>query len=190
MADTPLTTAETASVFGEMLTFRSLLDGEDDPARRRILLAGKVEDMLNTVVRQIAFHEFETLVHGERAAGELSVERLGDIWMQVQSDSLGDGIRLDDDYRSYWSYIPHFIHSPFYVYAYAFGDCLVNSLYDVFASGHPGFQAKYLEMLSGGGTRMHKELLAPFGLDASDPDFWKRGLKMVSGFIDELEGNE
>jgi len=190
MADTPLTTAETASVFGEMLTFRSLLDAEDDPGLRRILLAGKVEDMLNTVVRQIAFHEFETLVHGERAAGELSVERLGDIWMQVQSDSLGDGIRLDDDYRSYWSYIPHFIHSPFYVYAYAFGDCLVNSLYDVFASGHPGFQAKYLEMLSGGGTRMHKELLAPFGLDASDPDFWKRGLKMVSGFIDELEGNE
>ncbi|MBT4463672.1 MAG: M3 family oligoendopeptidase, partial [Rhodospirillaceae bacterium] len=189
-ADTPLTTAETASVFGEMLTFRSLLDAEDDPGLRRILLAGKVEDMLNTVVRQIAFHEFETLVHGERAAGELSVERLGDIWMQVQSDSLGDGIRLDDDYRSYWSYIPHFIHSPFYVYAYAFGDCLVNSLYDVFASGHPGFQAKYLEMLSGGGTRMHKELLAPFGLDASDPDFWKRGLKMVSGFIDELEGNE
>jgi len=188
MADTPLTTAETASVFGEMLTFRSLLEGETDPVRRRVLLAGKVEDMLNTVVRQIAFHEFETRVHAERAAGELSVESLCDIWMQVQGDSLGAGIRFDDDYRSYWSYIPHFIHSPFYVYAYAFGDCLVNSLYDAFASGHPGFQAKYLEMLSMGGTRRHKELLAPFGLDASDPDFWKRGLNVVSGFIDELEG--
>ncbi|MHA1598852.1 MAG: M3 family oligoendopeptidase [Alphaproteobacteria bacterium] len=187
MADTPLTTAETASVFGEMLTFRSLLDAEADPAKRRILLAGKVEDMLNTVVRQVAFHEFETIVHGERASGELSGERLGDIWMQVQSASFGDGIRLGDDYRSYWSYIPHFIHSPFYVYAYAFGDCLVNSLYDVFASGHAGFQAKYLEMLSMGGTLRHKELLSPFGLDAGDPDFWKRGLNVVSGFIDELE---
>lgn len=187
MADTPLTTAETASVFGEMLTFRSLLDAEADQARRKILLAGKVEDMLNTVVRQTAFHEFETEVHSERTKGEISAERLGDIWMQVQGDSLGPGIRFDDDYRSYWSYIPHFIHSPFYVYAYAFGDCLVNSLYHVFASGHPGFQAKYMEMLSMGGTRRHKELLAPFGLDASDPDFWKRGLNVISGFIDELE---
>jgi oligoendopeptidase F len=187
MADTPLTTAETASVFGEMLTFRSLLDGEDDPARRRILLAGKVEDMLNTVVRQIAFHTFETRVHDERSGGELSPERLGDIWMDVQGESLGDGIRFDDDYRSYWAYIPHFVHSPFYVYAYAFGDCLVNSLYDVFQGGHPGFQGKYLDMLSAGGTRRHKELLAPFGLDASDPTFWKRGLGIVAGFVDELE---
>jgi len=187
MADTPLTTAETASVFGEMLTFRSLLDGEDYPARRRILLAGKVEDMLNTVVRQIAFHTFETRVHDERSGGELSPERLGDIWMDVQGESLGDGIRFDDDYRSYWAYIPHFVHSPFYVYAYAFGDCLVNSLYDVFQGGHPGFQGKYLDMLSAGGTRRHKELLAPFGLDASDPTFWKRGLGIVAGFVDELE---
>jgi len=190
MADTPLTTAETASVFGEMLTFRSLLDGEDDANRRRILLAGKVEDMLNTVVRQIAFHEFETRVHGERAGGELSSDRLGDIWMDVQRESLGDGIRLDDGYRSFWAYIPHFIHSPFYVYAYAFGDCLVNSLYDLFADGHPGFQAKYLDVLKAGGTRRHKELLAPFGLDASDPEFWNRGLGMISSFIDELEKHE
>ncbi len=190
MADTPLTTAETASVFGEMLTFRSLLDGEDDPARRRILLAGKVEDMLNTVVRQIAFHSFETRVHDERAGGELSPERLGDIWMDIQGESLGDGIRFDDDYRSYWAYIPHFVHSPFYVYAYAFGDCLVNSLYDVFQAGHPGFQDKYLDMLGAGGTRRHKELLAPFGLDASHPDFWKRGLGIVAGFVDELEKME
>ncbi|HER26848.1 MAG TPA: M3 family oligoendopeptidase [Rhodospirillales bacterium] len=190
MADTPLTTAETASVFGEMLTFRSLLEGETDPKRRRILLAGKVEDMLNTVVRQIAFHQFETRVHDERAAGELSAERLGDIWMAVQRDSLGDGIRLDDDYRSFWAYIPHFIHSPFYVYAYAFGDCLVNSLYDLFAGGHLDFQAKYLQVLKAGGTRRHRELLAPFGLDATDPDFWNRGLNMISGFIDELEQGE
>ena len=190
MADTPLTTAETASVFGEMLTFRSLLDGEDDPNRRRILLAGKVEDMLNTVVRQIAFHEFETRVHGERATGELSSERLGDIWMDVQRESLGDGIRLDDDYRAFWAYIPHFVHSPFYVYAYAFGDCLVNSLYDLFAGGHADFQAKYFDVLKAGGTKRHKELLAPFGLDASDPDFWNRGLNMISGFIDELEEHE
>jgi oligoendopeptidase F len=187
MADTPLTTAETASVFGEMLTFRSMLDVEDNPVRRRILLAGKVEDMLNTVVRQIAFHTFETRVHDERKLGELSSERLCDIWMEVQSESLGDGVRFDDDYRSYWAYISHFIHMPFYVYAYAFGDCLVNSLYDVFQGGHKGFQEKYIDMLSAGGTRRHKELLAPFGLDASDPEFWNRGLGVVSGFVDELE---
>lgn len=190
MADTPLTTAETASVFGEMLTFRSLLDNEEDPARRKILLAGKVEDMLNTVVRQIAFHSFEERLHDERAGGELSAERLGDIWMDVQGESLGPAIRFDDDYRSFWAYIPHFVHSPFYVYAYAFGDCLVNSLYDVFKDGHPGFQEKYLTMLGAGGTLRHKELLAPFGLDAGDPEFWKRGLGVVSGFIDELEAME
>ena len=146
MSDTPLTTAETASVFGEMLTFRSLLDNEEDPTHRRILLAGKVEDMLNTVVRQIAFHTFETRVHDERSRGELSSERICDIWMDVQKESLGDSVRLDDDYRSYWAYISHFIHVPFYVYAYAFGDCLVNSMYDVFQGGHKGFQQKYMDI--------------------------------------------
>jgi oligoendopeptidase F len=187
MADTPLTTAETASVFGEMLTFRAMLDGETAPSRRRILLAGKVEDMLNTVVRQIAFHEFERRVHDERRTGELSAERLGGIWLDVQRESLGPAIRFHDEYRNFWAYIPHFVHTPFYVYAYAFGDCLVNSLYDVFQKGHPGFQAKYLDMLRAGGTLRHKELLAPFGLDAGDPAFWRRGLNVVSGFIDELE---
>ena len=189
MADTPLTTAETASVFGEMLTFRKMVDNEPDPARRRILLAGKVEDMLNTVVRQIAFHEFERRIHDERKSGEISVERLGDIWIDVQRESLGPSIRFDDAYRNYWAYIPHFVHTPFYVYAYAFGDCLVNSLYEVFSSGgtQEGFQQKYLDMLAAGGTKRHKELLAPFGLDAGDPDFWKRGLSVISGFIDELE---
>ena len=187
LADTPLTLAETASVFGEMLTFRAMLAGETDPARRRVMLAGKVEDMLNTVVRQIAFHMFESKVHDERAKGELSPERLGDIWMDVQTESLGPAFRYDDEYRHYWAYISHFVHVPFYVYAYAFGDCLVNSLFDVFQGGHPGFQAKYLDMLRAGGTLRHKELLAPFGLDASDPDFWHRGLSMLSGFVDELE---
>ncbi len=186
-SDTPLTLAETASVFGEMLTFRAVIDGETDAKRRRVLLAGKVEDMLNTVVRQVAFFEFERRVHDQRREGELSPESLGDIWMAVQDESLGPAFNFTDEYRTYWSYIPHFIHTPFYVYAYAFGDCLVNSLYDVFAKGHEGFQAKYLDMLKAGGTLRHKELLAPFGLDASDPAFWKRGLKVVSGFIDELE---
>ena len=189
LADTPLTLAETASVFGEMLTFRAMLDAETDPLRRRVLLAGKVEDMLNTVVRQIAFHTFESRVHAERRDGELSVERLAEIWIEVQRESLGPVFEFDDAYRVFWAYIPHFIHAPFYVYAYAFGDCLVNSLYDVFQGGHENFQAKYLDMLRAGGTLRHKELLAPFGLDASDPDFWKRGLGVISGFIDELEAS-
>ena len=187
LSQTPLTLAETASVFGEMLTFRSMLDAETDPLRRRILLAGKVEDMLNTVVRQIAFHEYETRVHGERRNGELAPERLGEIWMETQRASLGPVFNFDNDYRIMWAYIPHFIHVPFYVYAYAFGDCLVNALYAVFNDGHPGFQAKYLDMLAQGGAKRHGELLAPFGLDASNPDFWKKGLGVISGFIDELE---
>ncbi len=188
MSSTPLTLAETASVFGEMLTFRALLDAEADPAKRRLLLAGKVEDMLNTVVRQIAFYRFETLVHDERRQGELSAERIGEIWMQVQTESLGPIFDFTPDYSCYWAYIPHFVHSPFYVYAYAFGDCLVNALYGVYRDGGvPDFERKYLDMLRAGGTLRHKELLAPFGLDASRPDFWKRGLDVISGFIDELE---
>ena len=187
MSDTPLTLAETASVFGEMLTFREMLNTETSAKRRRILLAGKVEDMMNTVVRQIAFHQFEQQVHSQRPKGELSAKRLGEIWMQVQRESLGPAFRFDDDYRHFWAYIPHFLHAPFYVYAYAFGDCLVNSLYDVFQSGHPGFETKYFDMLKAGGTLRHSELLAPFGLDASDPAFWNRGLSVISGFIDELE---
>lgn len=187
MSDTPLTLAETASVFGEMLTFRSMLDREKDPARRRILLASKVEDMLNTVVRQIAFYTFERRVHDERKSGELSADRLGEVWMDVQRESLGPVFRYGPEYQHYWAYIPHFVHSPFYVYAYAFGDCLVNSLYDVYQQGHPDFKKKYLAMLSAGGTLRHKELLKPFDLDASDPAFWHRGLGIVSGFIDEIE---
>ncbi|HYG86072.1 MAG TPA: M3 family oligoendopeptidase [Azospirillum sp.] len=187
MSDTPLTLAETASVFGEMLTFRALLDSETDPKRRRIMLATKVEDMLNTVIRQIAFFDFETRIHTERRDGELTPERLGEIWMGVQTDSLGPALRFDAGYRNYWAYIPHFIHSPFYVYAYAFGDCLVNSLYAVYQEADAGFAERYLKMLSAGGTLRHKELLAPFGLDASDPAFWQKGLSVIRNFVDELE---
>ncbi len=190
MASTPLTLAETASVFGEMLAFRSLLNGGGSPLgpdQRRILLAGKVEDMLNTVVRQISFHQFETRLHDERRSGELSADRLGELWMESQRQSLGPAIDLDHEYRNFWGYIPHFVHTPFYVYAYAFGDCLVNSLYHLYQDGHPDFATKYMQMLSAGGTLRHRELLAPFGLDASDPAFWNRGLKVIEGFIDELE---
>jgi oligoendopeptidase F len=186
MSHTPLTLAETASVFGEMLTFQALLDAAG-PVQRRVMLASKVEDMLNTVVRQVAFYRFETLLHDERRSGELLPERIGELWLQVQTESLGPAFEFTPDYSVFWSYVPHFIHSPFYVYAYAFGDCLVNALYGVFQSGHPGFQAKYLDMLRAGGTKRHKELLAPFGLDASDPAFWTKGLDVISGFIDELE---
>jgi oligoendopeptidase F len=186
-ADTPLTLAETASVFGEMLTFRALLDGEGDPARRKAMLAGKVEDMINTVVRQVAFVEFERRVHDERREGELTPDRLGEIWLDVQRESLGPAFRFDDEYRFYWSYIPHFVHSPFYVYAYAFGDCLVNALYAAYRAAPQGFAARYLDLLRAGGTRRHRELLAPFGLDAADPRFWQGGLSVISGFIDELE---
>ena len=187
MSGTPLTLAETASVFGEMLTFRALLDAQTDPARRRLMLAGKVEDMLNTVVRQIAFYRFETLLHDARRKSELLPEEIGALWMQVQTESLGPAFEYTPDYSVFWAYIPHFIHSPFYVYAYAFGDCLVNALFAEYQSGHPDFAAKYREMLSAGGTKVHRDLLAPFGLDASDPAFWRRGLDIISGFIDELE---
>jgi oligoendopeptidase F len=190
MADTPLTLAETASVFGEMLTFRSLLDSETDPKRRKIMLASKVEDMLNTVVRQIAFFDFEQRLHNERREGELTAERIGEIWLAVQTESLGPTLRFDEGYRNYWTYIPHFIHSPFYVYAYAFGDCLVNSLYAVYQDAAGGFAERYLKMLSAGGTLRHRELLAPFGLDASDPAFWDKGLGVIRGFIDDLERQE
>src|SRR6266851_594262 len=187
MSDTPLTLAETASVFGEMLTFRALLAAERDPQRRKVMLAGKVEDMLNTVVRQIAFVEFERRVHDERRAAELTPDRINEIWLEVQRESLGPALKLDGLYKYYWTYIPHFIHSPFYVYAYAFGDCLVNSLYAVYQDGARGFAEKYLAMLRAGGTLRHQELLAPFGLDAADPAFWQKGLSVIASFIDELE---
>lgn len=187
MCQTPLTLAETASVFGEMLTFRALLDKTKDKRERKAMLAQKVEDMINTVVRQIAFYEFERKIHTARKAGELTSDDIGDLWLSVQSESLGPAIRISEGYETYWAYIPHFIHSPFYVYAYAFGDCLVNSLYAVYQKADKGFQDKYFELLKAGGTKHHAELLKPFGLDATDPSFWSQGLSMIEGLIDELE---
>jgi oligoendopeptidase F len=187
MAPTPLTLAETASVFGEMLTFKRLLSQTRNAKQRQALLAGKVEDMINTVVRQIAFYSFERAIHTERRNGELTAERIGEIWMSVQHESLGPAIEIKPGYENFWMYIPHFIHSPFYVYAYAFGDCLVNSLYAVYENAQEGFAERYLAMLAAGGTKHYSELLMPFGLDAKDPTFWDGGLSVISGMIDELE---
>jgi oligoendopeptidase F len=177
-------------VFGEMLTFRSLLDRTTDRRERKAMLAQKVEDMINTVVRQIAFYEFERKVHTERRNGELTSDKIGEFWLEVQKESLGDAIVLREGYETFWTYIPHFIHSPFYVYAYAFGDCLVNSLYAVFEKAEPGFQEKYFALLEAGGTKHHRDLLAPFGLDAADPGFWGMGLSVIERMIGELEAME
>ncbi|MGJ8627467.1 MAG: M3 family oligoendopeptidase [Sulfitobacter sp.] len=190
LSSTPLTLAETASVFGEMLTFRKMLDGAKSQAERKVMLAGKVEDMINTVVRQIAFYDFECKLHAARRGGELTPDDINALWMSVQAESLGPAFEFMDGYETFWAYIPHFVHSPFYVYAYAFGDGLVNALYAVYAEGEPDFEDKYFDMLKAGGSKHHKELLAPFGLDASDPAFWDKGLSMISGMIDELEAME
>ncbi|MTI00132.1 M3 family oligoendopeptidase [Roseibium sp. RKSG952] len=190
MAPTPLTLAETASVFGEMLTFRSLLGKAETREIRKTMLASKAEDMINTVVRQVAFYSFERKLHTERKKGELTSGQIGELWLSVQAESLGPAIKLNEGYETFWAYIPHFIHSPFYVYAYAFGDCLVNSLYAVYEEAETGFQDKYFDLLRAGGTKHHSELLAPFGLDASDPAFWSKGLSVVERLIDELEQME
>ena len=190
LSSTPLTLAETASVFGEMLTFRKMLEKAETREQRKVLLAGKVEDMINTVVRQIAFYDFECKLHAARRQGELTPEDIGELWMSVQGESLGPAFDFMEGYESFWAYIPHFVHSPFYVYAYAFGDGLVNALYSVYAEGAEGFEEKYFDMLKAGGSKHHKELLAPFGLDASDPKFWDKGLSMISDMIDELEAME
>jgi oligoendopeptidase F len=187
MAPTPLTLAETASVFGEMLTFQKLLAATRTKKERKAMLAAKTEDMINTVVRQIAFYTFERAVHTERKSGELTAARIGELWLDVQRESLGPAIELKSGYETFWCYIPHFIHSPFYVYAYAFGDCLVNSLYAVYENAAEGFAERYLAMLSAGGTKHYSELLVPFGLDARDPAFWQRGLGVIERMIEELE---
>ncbi|MCI5084416.1 MAG: M3 family oligoendopeptidase [Rhodovulum sp.] len=190
LSSTPLTLAETASVFGEMLTFRKLLDNAKTKEERKTLLAGKVEDMINTVVRQIAFYDFECKLHAARRDGELTPDDINALWMSVQAESLGPVFNFMEGYETFWAYIPHFVHSPFYVYAYAFGDGLVNALYAAYEEAPEGFQEKYFDMLRAGGSKHHKDLLAPFGLDASDPTFWDKGLGMISGFIDELEAME
>ncbi len=187
LAPTPLTLAETASVFGEMLTFRALLSETTNAREKKAMIASKVEDMINTVVRQIAFYTFERRIHEARREGELTADRINAIWLEIQAESLGPSIDLSKGYEVYWTYIPHFIHSPFYVYAYAFGDCLVNSLYGLYAEAHPEFVTKYFDLLKAGGSKHHSELLAPFGLDARDPEFWNKGLNVLEGMIDELE---
>jgi oligoendopeptidase F len=190
LAPTPLTLAETASVFGEMLTFRALLADTKDSREKKAMIAGKVEDMLNTVVRQIAFYSFERKVHEARRKGELTTEQLNQFWLEVQTESLGPAIDFKPGYEVFWTYIPHFINSPFYVYAYAYGDCLVNSLYGLYQEAHPGFVQKYFDLLKAGGSKHHSELLAPFGLDARDPEFWNKGLRVIESMIDELEAME
>ena len=187
MAETPLTLAETASVFGEMLVFRKLLEDSNDKEKKQ-LLAGKVEDMLNTVVRQIGFHQFEVKFHEARIKSELTPDEIGEIWMQTQSHAVGPYINLTDEYKVLWGYIPHFVHTPFYVYAYAFGDSLVNALwYSYQNSDKNAFAEKYLDMLSAGGTKGHNDLLKPFNLSAYDKSFWNKGVSMISGLMDELE---
>ncbi|MDG1116589.1 MAG: M3 family oligoendopeptidase [Flavimaricola sp.] len=190
LSSTPLTLAETASVFGEMLTFKKLLGAAKTTDERKTLLAGKVEDMINTVVRQIAFYDFECKLHAARGQGELTPDDINALWMSVQAESLGEAFDYMDGYETFWAYIPHFVHSPFYVYAYAFGDGLVNALYAVYEESGESFKEKYFDMLKAGGSKHHKELLAPFGLNASDPDFWAKGLSMIEGMIDELEAME
>ena len=190
LAPTPLTLAETASVFGEMLTFRALLADTKDAREKKAMIAGKVEDMLNTVVRQIAFYSFERKVHEARRKGELTSEQLNKFWLEVQTESLGPAIDFKPGYEVFWTYVPHFINSPFYVYAYAYGDCLVNSLYGLYQEAHPGFVQKYFDLLKAGGSKHHSELLAPFGLDARDPEFWNKGLRVIEHMIDELEAME
>jgi len=188
MSSTPLTLAETASVFGEQLTFQKILKNEKNSQKRKLIIASKIEDMLNTVVRQIAFLEFEKKIHDARKNGEVPLEKICEFWMEVQKESLGSAFKFDEEYKFFWSYIPHFIHSPFYVYAYAFGDCLVNSLYGIYQSKKvKNFEEKYLKMLSAGGTKHHKEMLEPFGLSIKDPKFWQSGLNVIISYINQLE---
>ena len=188
MSRTPLTLAETASVFGEQLAFRKILNQEQDLQKKKAILAGKIEDMLNTVVRQIAFLEFETKVHNERKNGELPLERINEIWLETQKESLGEDVfNFNEEYKYYWMYIPHFIHSPFYVYSYAFGDCLVNSLYNIYLEKPEGFEEKYLNLLKAGSTKRYDQLLKPFDLNPKTQEFWQNGINVITNFIDELE---
>ena len=187
MAETPLTLAETASVFGEMLVFRKLLD-ESSVEQKKQLLAGKIEDMLNTVARQIGFHQFEVKFHEARIKSELTPDEISDIWMETQSHAVGPYVNLNKDYRVLWGYIPHFVHTPFYVYAYAFGDSLVNALWYAYQqSDKDEFSKKYIDMLSSGGTKSHNELLKPFNLSAYEDSFWDKGIVMITSLMDELE---
>ena len=168
-------------------TLQKILKDEKNPAQRKHLLVGKIEDVINTVVRQISFYEFECRIHDQRKKGELTTDSISKIWMDISRESLGDSFEYNESYKYFWSYVPHFVHSPFYVYAYAFGDGLVNSLYSAYKSGMTGFENKYLEMLSSGGSKSHNCLLRPFNLNISNLNFWERGICVLKGLIDELE---
>ena len=187
LATTPLIIAETASVFGEMLTFERILKEEKNQSQRKYLIASKIEDMINTVIRQISFYDFEYRVHQQRKNGELTTKSISEIWMDISKESLGDAFLYDDRYESFWSYIPHFIHSPFYVYAYAFGDGMVNALYSTYRSGMDDFENKYLDLLSAGGSKTHTDLLSPFNLDLSENNFWQKGIQVLKDLVTELE---
>jgi oligoendopeptidase F len=186
LADTPLTLAETASIFGEGLVFERLL-AQATPAERRSLLAGKIEDGLNTVVRQIAFHRFETRFHAARAAGELSPDEIASLFLEVMGESLGPAVTLNEGYQHYWAYVSHFVHSAFYVYAYAFGDLLVRGLMEKRREDPQGFAPLYEQLLAAGGTKTYVEALAPFGLDPRQKAFWAAGMKQLERLVDEFE---
>ncbi len=186
LADTPLTLAETASIFGEGLVFERLL-AEATPADRRALLAGKIEDGLNTVVRQIAFHRFETRFHALRAESEVSAEQIAAIWLEVMGESLGPAVKLNPGYEHYWAYVSHFVHAPFYVYAYAFGNLLVEALMAAREKDPVGFTPLYETLLSAGGTKTYVEALAPFGLDPRQKSFWAAGCLRLERLVDEFE---
>jgi oligoendopeptidase F len=187
LSNTPLTLAETASVFGEMLTFERLLNAEKNITRRKYLLAGKIEDMINTVIRQISFYDFEKQIHDKRKEGELTSEDISEIWMNISKESLGDSFEFDSNYKYFWSYIPHFIHSPFYVYAYAFGDGMVNALFSKYKSKDCDFEKNYIKLLEAGGSKNYKQLLNPFDLNISKKDFWEKSISVIYNLIDELE---
>ena len=185
---TPLTLAETASVFGETVVFGRLLEDDSSPASRLALLAENLEDTIATVFRQVAMNRFEDLVHtARREQGELSVERFGELWADSQSELLGDSVELTDGYRSWWSYIPHFIGSPGYVYAYAYGQLLALSVYERYEELGAEMVPRYLEMLAAGGSKSPEELGEIVGIDLADPGFWDSGLDLVERQLKEAE---
>ncbi|MAO65996.1 MAG: oligoendopeptidase F [Balneola sp.] len=187
-SSTPLTTAETASVFGEMLVFQKLMKELDDPKEKLALLVGKIDDTIATVFRQISMNRFEHAIHtARREEGELTTERFSELWMEQQKALYGDSVTLTEEYGIWWSYIPHFLHTPGYVYAYAFGELLVLALYEEFSQRPDGFADKYMELLSAGGSEWPEDLVAKMGLDITQPDFWNKGLASFERMVEAAE---
>lgn len=187
-ADTPLTTAETASVFGEMLVFQRLLDREADPRARLAMLVQKIDDSMATVFRQVTMNRFEHAIHTHRREhGELTPDQFADYWMETQRRMVGDAVTLGEHYRLWWSYIPHFVHTPGYVYAYAFGELLVLALYARYRDGQEGFADAYLGLLRAGGSDWPHALVGRLGIDLRDSGFWHQGLAAIEALIDEAE---